>query len=418
MSRTEWAGLGLACGALIAGACAGGERAWGGTMTDSAGITIVESPAEGLWPAGLGPEITDELTIGTAEGDPDYQFGMIVGIDVTSDGNIYVMDMQARQARVFDSSGTFVRTIGGPGQGPGEFSQATMGLLATAGDTILVPDLMLQRLDRFTADGTFISQLPMPMATGGMSVRWAERPDGMLVQEARMMQLPGMMDTEPAIQLLRRYPGGELADTIMTLSIPQSFDIDTAGGEVRANIRLFDSEPVWTLAEDGRILFAMNIAYNITVYSEDGQQQERIIRRAWERKPVTDADKQAFMKLLGEQMSSMGAPPETVEMLTSSMSFADYYPAFTNLLGGPGNTIWVQRVQTAADMDEGVEFNVQDMGSPKWDVFDRDGRYLGEVTLPDRYTPIRFIGDRIWGVWRDDLDVQYVKALTVKMPVE
>ncbi|MGD8278060.1 MAG: 6-bladed beta-propeller, partial [Gemmatimonadota bacterium] len=420
MSRTKWAGLGILAGAaLVAGACASGERAWGGTMTDSAGITIVESPAEGLWPAGLGPEITEDLTIGNAEGDPDYQFGQIAGIDVTSDGSIYVLDQQARQVRVFDPAGTFVKTIGGPGQGPGEFSQATMGLLATAGDTILVPDLMLQRLDRFTADGTFISQMPMPMATGGVSVRWAERPDGMLVQEARMMQVPGMMDAEPAIHLLRRHPGGELADTILTLSIPQSFELDTAGGQVRASIRLFESEPVWTLAEDGRILFAMNSAYDITVYSEDGRQQERIIRRTWERKPVTDGDKQAFMKLLTDLWSQQPqVTPQALEFLRNSVSFADYYPAFTNLLGGPGNTIWVQHVQTAADMDEGVEFNPQDMGSPRWDVFDRDGRYLGEVTLPDRYTPLRVIGDRIWGIWRDDLDVQYVKALTVTMPVE
>jgi hypothetical protein len=204
---------------------------------------------------------------------------------------------------------------------------------------------------------------------------------------------------------------------VLTLPVAQSFEFSTEGGQLQASIRLFESEPVWTLAEDGRILYALNSDYSISVYSIEGQ-KERLIRRAWEPRPVTDADKQAFMKLLTELWSQAGVPPEALEMLTKSVSFADFYPAFTNLLGGPGNTLWVQRVQTAADMGEGVEFNPQDMGSPNWDVFDRDGRYLGVVTLPDRFTPMRVIGDRIWGIWRDDLDVQYVKALTVTMPVE
>jgi hypothetical protein len=397
MSRTQWAGLGiLVFGALVAGACAGGDRSWAGTMADSAGITIVTSPEAGLWPAGMGPDVEDVLTIGNAEGDPDYQFGQIAGIDATSDGNIYVLDQQARQVRMYDPAGTYVKTIGGPGEGPGEFSQVTMGLLATAGDTILVPDLMLQRLDRFTADGTFISQLPMPMATGGVSVRWAE---------------------QPVLHLLRRYPGGELADTILTIPVKQSFEISTEGGQVRASIRLFDPEPMWTLAEDGRILYALNSDYSISVYSPEGQ-LERIVRRAVERKPVSDTDKQAIMQLVVKAWTDAGVPPEALDMLRQSVSIGDYYPAFVNMLGGPDNTLWMQHVQTAADLGEGVEFNPQDIGAPQWDVFDRDGRYLGFATLPDRYTPLHFVGNRLYGYWRDDLDVQYVKILTVTMPAE
>ncbi len=418
MSRTRWAGLGiLAFGALVAGACAGGERSWGGTTTDSAGVTIVTNPEAGLWPAGLGPDITDELTIGTSEGDPNYQFAQIAGIDVTSDGTIYVLDQKLRQVQVFDPAGTYVKTIGGPGEGPGEFSQVTMALLATAGDTILVPDLGLQRLDRFTADGTFISQLPMPMASGGVSVRWAERPDGMLIQEARIMQLPGMEDVEPMLHLLRRHPGGELMDTVLTLPVKQSFEVSTEGGQLRASIKIFEPEPMWTLAEDGRILYALNSEYSVSVYSPDGQLQ-RIVRRAVERKPVGDADKKAIMDLLGKTWTDAGVPPQMLETLKQSVSIGAYYPAFTNMIGGPGNTLWLQQVQTAADMGEGVEFNPQDIGAPRWDVFDRDGRYLGVATLPDRYTPLHFIGNRLYGYWRDDFDVQYVKVLQVTMPVE
>jgi len=231
------------------------------------------------------------------------------------------------------------------------------------------------------------------------------------------MQLPGMEDVEPMLHLLRRHPGGAFADTLLTLPVEQSFEFSTEGGQVSASIKLFESEPVWTLDQDGRVLYAMSGDYSISVYSPEGQLQS-IIRRDWEKKPVTDADKDAILRLLQELWEQAGVLPEAMDMLMGSVGFGAHYPAFTNILGGPGASVWVQRVRTAADMGEGVEFNPQDMGSPQWDVFDREGRYLGVVSLPDRFAPARLEGDLLYGVWRDDLDVQYVKVLRVAMPVE
>lgn len=418
MPHSRFTGLGLVALVLVLGACAGGDRAWMGTITDSAGISIVQNPQEGMWPAeGSGLTLTDELTIGNAEGDPDYQFGMITGVDVASDGSIYVLDMQARQVSVYDAAGTFVRTIGGPGEGPGELSQMAMGLLVGKGDTVLVPDLIAQRLNRYLPDGTPLTEISMPMATG-LAVRWAERPDGVLIQESRVMQLtPDMEPVEPALHLLRRHPAGEFMDTLLTLPVTQNFDFSTEGGQLQASIRLFEPEPVWTLDQDGRVLYALSGDYSVSVYSTEGQLQS-IVRRDWEPKPVTEADQTAIINVIKELWEQAGVPPQMMDQLVQSISFGDYYPAFANILGGPNGSIWLQRVRTAADVEEGADFNPQDAGAPDWDVFDRNGRYLGVVTLPDRFAPARLHGDLLYGVWRDDLDVQYVKVLRVAMPVE
>ena len=401
---------------LLMAGCGGGGGDWAGTMTDSAGIAIVQNPETGMWPAGGGPTITDELTIGNAQGDPNYQFAQIAGVDVATDGTIFALDMQGRHVKAFDASGVWIRNLGGPGEGPGEMSPMAMGILVTAGDTVLVPDMMLQRLNRYLADGTPIAEVPLPM-TAGVSVRWAERPDGMLIQESRIMQLPGQEAVEPMLLLLRRYPGGALMDTMLSLPIKQSFEFSTEGGQVSASIKLFAPEPMWTLTDDGRVLYAMNSDYSISIYSDDGQVR-RILRRAWQQKPVTEGDKQALLKLLTDLWTQAGVPAQALDMLTKSVSFGPYYPAFANIMGGPEGTIWVQRVRTAADMGEGVEFNPQDMGAPQWDVFDREGRYMGEVAMPDRFTPAKVVGDRMYGIWRDDLDVQYVKVLRITMPAE
>jgi len=46
-------------------------------------------------------------------------------------------------------------------------------------------------------------------------------------------------------------------------------------------------------------------------------------------------------------------------------------------------------------------------------VFDREGKFLGVVTMPPRFQPRLFHEDKIYGVWRDNLDVQYVMWLRI-----
>jgi hypothetical protein len=55
----------------------------------------------------------------------------------------------------------------------------------------------------------------------------------------------------------------------------------------------------------------------------------------------------------------------------------------------------------------------EEWASRDWDVFDSDGRFLGVVTLPQLFTPKLFRGDKIYGIWRDELEVQYVVRLRV-----
>ncbi|MCH8925403.1 MAG: cysteine desulfurase [Proteobacteria bacterium] len=57
--------------------------------------------------------------------------------------------------------------------------------------------------------------------------------------------------------------------------------------------------------------------------------------------------------------------------------------------------------------------------SPDWDVFDANGRYLGVVTTPTHFD-IRLFRDGVaYGVWSDDLGVQYVVGLRVDgLPAE
>jgi hypothetical protein len=97
--------------------------------------------------------------------------------------------------------------------------------------------------------------------------------------------------------------------------------------------------------------------------------------------------------------------------------FADYFPAFNIIVGsGPNGTIWVQHIQPLSELSEGALAAITGrggFGGPDWDVFDAQGRFLGVVTMPRDFTPKLFRGDKIYGVWRDELDVQYVLRLRI-----
>ena len=395
--------------AFVLSGCGDGSGAgWQGSVTDSAGIEIVTNAGGGLWGPGETWTVEEGLRIGTAEGEPEYQFGQITGIDVDADGRVYVMDQQAQEVRVFGPDGEYVRTMGQAGSGPGELSQAAGPVFVTPDDTVVVPDVMQQRITLYTAAGEPAGSHALPM-TGGVAVKWMEAPNQDLIQQAMVMAFPGQEDVDQKNLLLRRRPTGEVVDTLLEMPIGEQ--VSFSGN--RPNITLFESEPVWTVGPAGRLYTGINSEYSIQVYDPDGQ-RVRIVRKAFERRPISSTDQAEFRRIIGELWREQGMPPEAVERMSQALGFADHYPAYANLLGGPDGSLWVQQIQTPDEIREiGGTFNIQDMGGARWEVFDADGRLLGTVEMPPRFTPLAFIHGDLYGILRDELDVQYVARMTL-----
>src|SRR5690606_7633198 len=328
----------LAATALAACGGAPSSAEWAGTVRDSAGITIVENPAVGMWRPGEAWTVVEELRIGVAEGDPEYQFGNITGIDADSDGRIYVLDQQAQEVRIFDAQGTLLRTMGRGGSGPGELSPGAGPLFVVRGDTVLVPDVMLQRVNRFLAGGEEAGSFPLPM-TEGIPVAWAMTPDGRVAHQLMRFPFPGQPQTEASTEtpIVARGTDGS-SDTLAVIPAGETFRMQ--GGAMQ--IRMFEPEPVWDIAADGSILTAVNTDYSIEVRGPDGT-PTLVIRKPFERAPVTATDREAFMELFRDAWRRAGVPPAAVQQLEQSISFAEHYPALARVKAGPGNTIWVQQ---------------------------------------------------------------------------
>jgi hypothetical protein len=51
-----------------------------------------------------------------------------------------------------------------------------------------------------------------------------------------------------------------------------------------------------------------------------------------------------------------------------------------------------------------------------WTVFDPEGRYLGDLTVPAGFNVFEIGPDVIIGRWTDDLDVEYVRLYRIEKP--
>lgn len=76
-----------------------------------------------------------------------------------ADGRLLVSDEMAHVIQVFARDGSHLATLGGEGQGPGEFNRP--GSLGSRGDTLLVVDALNGRVQLLSAAGDPLTSLPL-----------------------------------------------------------------------------------------------------------------------------------------------------------------------------------------------------------------------------------------------------------------
>lgn len=380
-------------------------------MRDSAGVVIVENTGSGVWAGDDVPRVEVVLRIGGPDAVGPDAFGHIAAVDVDPEGRIYALDQQARQVKIFDEAGQFLRAAGGPGSGPGELGPGAVTVLV-ARDRFAVPDLSLQRLSFFAQDGSPAGDVPLD-ARQGIAYQWAVLPDGSFIHQSRVVvpAVPSAGEAAPRNAasrnwLIRRTAAGEPGDTL--LALPDGDAVHTEGG--RPQLRFFGVEPLWAIGQGGEILVARNDALRVSVHDARGALR-RIITRPVERLRLAEEDRAVILEGFAETFRSRGMPPQVSQNLLRSAEFTELYPSIARIIGGPDGTVWVQGVRRVNERTGGAPDAI---GAPDWHVFDRDGRFLGMLRLPDGFRPARFRGARIYGTWKDDLGVEYVMVLALR----
>lgn len=148
--------------------------ATGAVPTDARAQAVVENSLATAWTAAPEWTLEEDLRIW---GPPDGYLGDVDAVAADSRGNIYILDGTSQEIQVFDAEGGHLRTLGGRGQGPGEFREA-LGPAIARGDTLWVADGLAPRYSIFAPDGTLIRTRVRRMASGMLTERCTIPPDG------------------------------------------------------------------------------------------------------------------------------------------------------------------------------------------------------------------------------------------------
>jgi hypothetical protein len=408
--RRETAVMAVAAVALAAACGRGHDGAANAIVRDSAGVRIVESRGP-AWDEGQGWHLSPEpvVSIGAVDAEPEYQLFGVRTVTRLSDGTIVIANSGSQEIRWYDPSGRFLRSAGGKGAGPGEFTG--LGWLAVLpGDSVVAFDGQLLRLSLFTPDGRFTRSAP-PQAEGkpGMDhpVFMASMGDGSLLAFGRVLELEGMSEGPLRVPMVlyRFSVDGELLDSLGAYYGWQTrVVIRRSGQSVAMTIgnRPFGFNTTVTAWGD-RYVVGTPTSYELTVHRLDGSLLA-IVRLLRDNAAVTAADIEAYKTLVLENIEDENERRARRKEL-DDYDYPAQAPAFgSGILADTQGDLWIP------------EFSVRIDEGRAWQVFGPDYRLLGTVRTPARFTPRYVDDDMVLGVWRDEVDVEYVRGYELIKP--
>jgi hypothetical protein len=362
-----------------------------------------------LWSSGVRRWTVDSVPAVEIVGDaPDgsyYLFGAFY-VQQLDNGSIVVGNRGTSELLMFDSTGHFDRSVGGPGEGPGEF-YGVYGLHRCAGESLVVDEG--RRVSFSDARGGFVrtdrvlGQLTdSPGRIEGVSTDCSAL---LLFSQQYRAPSPGEGVYRLTQTLSWASLDGSQVDTLVSFPGEERVPWNRAG-QLESVVLPYGKAPVWALADD-RVYFGTADLFEIHVFDRTGSLRE-IRRWGAEPQPVTDAEWNAFAnerrKYRRENPSRawIYPPPEHFPVPETK-------PAYGRLLVDDEGNAWIQHYPR---WDDPIGL-ASATGDHDWWVLDRTGRWLGEIRLPPNLDVRTVQRDHVIGLFRDEQDVERIRLYRV-----
>ncbi|GEM_PF-3514729 len=372
------------------------------SVRDSAGVSIVTINAD---PATL-PLRSLELEPlrvieGGADGIPD--FVNLGAVRWLSNRWTLVADWGADVMHLFDSNGSLIRTVGRPGDGPGEFREVR-SVTVLPGDTAVVYDHPHRRVEVFGPEGEYVRTVRMP---GPVSLEafpldmYALDAHRFLAQRYRFsdtLLTPGL-----AIQrslsfedLVLFDPAGIILDS--TPAVSGRYGAYTSDGDTRAPW----SHRPFVAVDRNRIIFGNGERWEMTVRN-DSLRPELMIRWPSAEEPLRAEEVEEYSrKVRAAYPPSIPAArvDRSLATIFSPAILPDQRPAIGRVVFDPAGRIWVGRFRP---FWWPIPWEPVD-----WVVLSAEGTPLVRVLLPETMRLEEVRGDTLLVVMTDSLDVEHV----------
>jgi len=302
----------------------------------------------------------EELSVG---GEAYEMLSRPMNVVVDKDGRIFLSDVQDQTIKVFDPHGEFIRSIGGKGEGPGEFTY--LGYLTFLPDgRLMVMDSMAMRLSLFDPEGTFL-----------VSYHWTQRPSRPLYATdsscVMMEYVFGEGDDALADRKLfvKKYDfeGKEILSYGEFLAEEMKIhrEARAGGGGVMFGISVPHSPHSLFAADQAseRLYHCINDEYMIEVFDGDGKVIRRF-DRPYEPLPFTSEDAEEFRSRYTERAS------ESMKKMVRGMAMPSVKTISSQMLVDDKGNLWIETYEKKEE--EGKDFTA-------YDIFDSEGYYEAKV---------------------------------------
>lgn len=345
------------------------------------------------WTPATAWRLEEDLRLGTIDaGRPEEQFAEIYAVLADGEGRIYVLESRAQEIRVFGPDGSFLRTIGGKGGGPGELSSAA-GLN-------LGPDGRLWVYDTgagfhvFELDGTFVTR--HRRLVRGVLYPWRGEfgPDGHLYDWG--ISYPGMEAGGIAERAI--YHPYRIALDFQSLDTLPTFEF----GRELSGRRQVPFAGVLSVYQDraGTVWFAHQREYLIRRRTLEGDTTLAFSIPA-SPAPVTEEERDEVLSAQADDPADLRVPRDAIPELK---------PIVRRIFGDDAGHVYV-----VPELDGVPAGSVVD-------AFTTGGVYLGrmDVGVPERIRlplPAPYATrDHLYAVVTDELDVPYVSRFRIVRP--
>lgn len=332
-----------------------------------------------------------EVEVGHEHGT---EFAYVSDAAVGENGSLYVLDPRARQVLWFDSSGGFVRALGGPGEGPEEFQSPVA--VAVDGHQVMIWDSGSWRVTTFDTQGALIRTVPVPpRRESGWPVVVRYSRDGEWLYLDQEIETPDQAGVEVqggiirgVAQLLSWKNGSQWTERAQFPGMEAA--LIESDGELWLSNAPFPAGPLWAPGPGGSVWYADSRSYAISRRGTSVDTAD-VITVAATGPEVTDS---AWQRFVGGRAGNL-ATAEARQR--SKLTRPAMQPVLAHLVSNPAGELWVQLRNDGRS------------ATNQWHVYSSDGSPKFRVQLPRDFRIHKVERDWLVGDIRDSLDVQTVR---------
>jgi hypothetical protein len=326
-------------------------------------------------------------------------FSLIVGLSLLPDGGIVIASDIANNLQYFNRNGTYVRSVGRMGRGPGEFQG--IGSFHRFGDSLAVVDLQ-GVLQIFTVTGKYIRTAP-PLMNKSRTLGFFA--DGRLIAGSLDYTSLEAGKWQQATELLQVWRG---SDARTLGRFPSVLAFRGKEGSVKGNV-YSPRNRVAVLANHFCAGFAGSTSINC--YDAGGRDRSSFRLSGRADVAVTKADEEAYFQDIydanvGEPKAKLDAQERAAR---ARVTFSKSMGYFGDLIASRDNSLWVGPPSNK----DGRPFaqNALPDKPTQWDIYDLSGSALAVVELPARFRLMEAGANYVAGVTADHDGLEVVRVL-------